>query len=94
MPRDGAFTNVGQLRKLLEGLPSWALPPRSGAAMPEDFTCTACGGTFEKAWSEAEAQKELGDLFPGVPVLECALVCDDCFKAMGLEPSPSQKKQT
>jgi len=49
--------------------------------MGDMFTCENCNGTFEKAWTdkeaEAEAIKEYGNLD------DMAMVCDDCWKAMG-----------
>lgn len=52
--------------------------------MRDTYKCSACGGTFEKGWSDEEAKKELADKFD-VPVEECAIVCDDCYKKMGLK---------
>lgn len=52
--------------------------------MTEQFTCARCGKTYPKAWSEEEAMAELAELFPGVAVEECAVVCDDCHRLMGL----------
>lgn len=49
-----------------------------------EYQCTLCKGVFEKAWSEEEALTELGETFPGVGTDDCALVCDDCYKAIGL----------
>lgn len=50
--------------------------------MPTQFTCAACGGTFDQGWSEEEAEAELANTF-ALPKEECVLVCDDCYKAMG-----------
>jgi hypothetical protein len=50
------------------------------------YQCSACGGVFDKGWSDSEAIAELQETFPGKAVDECALVCDDCFKAMGFRP--------
>lgn len=42
----------------------------------------ACGGVFEKAWSDEEAAAERDGLFPDVPQEDCGIVCDDCFQKM------------
>jgi len=49
-----------------------------------EYRCAACGGTFEEAWTDEEANAEARDVF-GMdheqdPTM--ALVCDDCYKAM------------
>lgn len=51
--------------------------------MSETYKCAACGETFSKGWSEAEAIDELNDNFPGFTTDECDIVCDDCYKKMG-----------
>lgn len=50
--------------------------------MSNTYTCEACGGTFDKGWSDEEAEAELKTTF-GVDKQDCGLVCDDCYKAMG-----------
>lgn len=50
--------------------------------MAEQYTCAACGETYDKGWSDEEAEGELAETFPGFDVEECSLVCDDCFQAM------------
>jgi hypothetical protein len=61
--------------------------PRKTARYPQDgameYTCAACHQTFKYAWSDEEAKKELEQKF-GIPVEECGIVCDDCYKKMGL----------
>lgn len=44
-----------------------------------EYECQACGGVFEKDWTDAEAADELGDTFPGFAPSDCGLVCDDCW---------------
>lgn len=48
----------------------------------ENFRCEQCGGTFEKGWSDEDAEAERGAEFPSVPHEECALVCGDCYNQM------------
>jgi DNA-directed RNA polymerase subunit RPC12/RpoP len=50
----------------------------------EDYKCSVCGGTFEKMRSDDEALQETKELFGDFPMEELAIVCDVCFKAMGL----------
>ncbi len=50
---------------------------------PDKYRCAACCKVFEKAWSDAEAESELAEKFPGYPVEETDIVCDDCYKQMG-----------
>jgi hypothetical protein len=50
----------------------------------EKFTCAVCEETFDQGWSEEEAKAELAETFPGFVPADCALVCDDCYKKMGL----------
>lgn len=51
------------------------------SARSDDFKCGACGGVFEKAWSDKEAVAESEAKFQ-MPVTEetHVLICDDCFK--------------
>jgi hypothetical protein len=46
------------------------------------YTCALCGGTFEKGLTDEEALAEKDALFPGVPLEDCDIVCDDCFHMM------------
>jgi len=52
---------------------------------PNEFECFLCKGIFEKDWSDEEALKELKSVFDK-PVEECELVCDDCYRMIGLGP--------
>lgn len=47
----------------------------------ETYTCAACGGVFEKGWSDEEALAEAAEVFPdwGGPM---DVVCDDCWNKM------------
>jgi Fe2+ or Zn2+ uptake regulation protein len=44
------------------------------------YKCSCCGGFFENRCSDEEAEAERQKNFPGVPLSECELVCDDCYK--------------
>ena len=50
----------------------------------DGYQCAVCGGVFEKGWSDDEAAAELGEVFPGIGQQDCVLVCDDCYRLMGL----------
>lgn len=50
--------------------------------MADTYICASCGGTFDKGWSDDEAEAELASTF-AVPKEDCDIVCDDCYKAMG-----------
>jgi hypothetical protein len=56
-----------------------------------EYKCQACGGVFEKGWSDEEAAAELGETFPDFAPIDCGLVCDDCWQkhfapAQGMAP--------
>jgi len=54
-----------------------------------EFKCDCCDGVFEhkpqEEWSEQDKLDELHGLFGDISLSDCASVCDDCFKEMGLE---------
>jgi hypothetical protein len=50
--------------------------------MSNTFKCAVCEETFEKGWSDEKAEAELRENF-NVPVEDCAIVCDGCYKKMG-----------
>jgi hypothetical protein len=48
---------------------------------PETFTCAVCGETFEKAWSDEDADAEAAALWtPEELAGGIAIICDDCFQ--------------
>lgn len=46
----------------------------------QSYTCSVCGETFDKGWSDEEAEAELTSTFPGQDKSECEIVCDDCYQ--------------
>ncbi len=44
------------------------------------LTCAACGEEFHTCTSKEEALEKLRDLWGEIPLSECGVVCDDCFK--------------
>lgn len=49
----------------------------------EQFNCVMCKQTFNKAWSDEEAEAEVKEVFGPIPLEECDVVCDDCYKKLG-----------
>lgn len=52
------------------------------------FKCCMCEGVFDKAWSDAEAIAEKEERFGAVAIEDCNVVCDDCFKRLGMLTIP------
>jgi len=48
--------------------------------MSDTYTCAGCGGVFLKVWSDEEAKAEKDAIWPDVPVSECAVLCDGCWR--------------
>ena len=48
--------------------------------MSETYKCAQCGGTFDKGWTDDEALAEKSA--NGFDELDCAVVCDDCYKTI------------
>lgn len=43
------------------------------------YRCAQCKGIFDKGWSDEDALEEKNRHFPGTPVEDCVIVCDDCY---------------
>lgn len=43
-----------------------------------EYKCSACGGVFEKAWTDEEAQTEYAQTFDNNTENQ-VIVCDDCY---------------
>jgi hypothetical protein len=58
-------------------------------ATPKSFTCCyICEVEFEPAWTDEEAIAEKNALFGDVPMEDCEVVCDPCWRmVMGLPPA-------
>lgn len=48
---------------------------------PSTYTCSACGETYEKGWTDEEADAEYAEEFNGYTG-PCEIVCDDCYQAV------------
>lgn len=48
--------------------------------MSETFTCTNCGGTFPKKWTDAEAEAEFKKNFHQWAKDKQAVICDSCYE--------------
>ena len=46
--------------------------------MADTYTCSSCGRTFEKEWSDEQAMQEYEEMW-GNYSGETAVVCDDCW---------------
>ena len=60
--------------------------------MADMYTCAACGGTFEKQWSDEEAAAESRQAF-GVDIHSdptMVVVCDSCYKTMTAAVPPKE----
>lgn len=51
--------------------------------MADEYTCAICDNTYDKTWSDEESMAEMEQIFGQVPMEECNVVCDDCYKKMG-----------
>ena len=57
------------------------------------FSCSLCGGVFEKGRSDEEAMAEYAEMFPGDDEEPTDLVCDDCWQDMiGIHPPPGMQQ--
>ncbi len=50
-----------------------------------EYKCQMCGGEFESDITDEEALEEARELFPEYEKEEMEIVCDDCWKKMGME---------
>jgi uncharacterized protein with PIN domain len=57
---------------------------------PNEYRCARCNGVFEKGWTDEAAIDELNQKFPRFSTAMCELVCDDCYRAIGLSEEPLQ----
>lgn len=48
-----------------------------------EYTCAKCHGKFIRGWTDEEAEAEYDRNFSG-NIVARDIVCDDCYKAMGL----------
>ena len=59
---------------------------------PDQYRCAACGGVFEKGWTDEEAQAEMQNNWGAVPKQEQVLVCDVCHERMNPATHPEEVK--
>ena len=80
---------IPALVDLVEGVRGGGLKMPNQADIPfvesteksgEQYTCAACGKTFESEWSHEEAMAESKALFGKFQPDELAVICDDCFQ--------------
>lgn len=46
----------------------------------DKYICYACGNEFESGWSDKEALEEKNRMWGDIPIEECGIICDLCFK--------------
>lgn len=44
-----------------------------------EFKCSLCLNTYEKAWSDEECKEEMKQIWGEIPEDEQVVICDDCF---------------
>lgn len=49
---------------------------------PNEFRCAMCREVFYKGRLDGEAAAEHEERFPTIPLEDCDLVCDDCFRKL------------
>lgn len=52
------------------------------------YTCAVCKGEFESNWTEEEANAEKERDFGAVPLDQCDVVCDECYKQISPRNNP------
>ncbi len=57
---------------------------------PNEFRCAMCGHVYTKAWSDAEAEAEMQSYWPGLPQVEAAVICDDCYQKVAPASHPAE----
>lgn len=48
----------------------------------DTYKCSLCGKTYKYAWSKEEAINEKNKNFGNIPIEDCAIICDPCYKIM------------
>jgi hypothetical protein len=59
------------------------------------YTCDRCGETYEKGWTDEEADAEYAANFPGLADEPRSVICEDCYQAFmvqikGVEALPTE----
>lgn len=57
---------------------------------PDEYRCEACGEVFQKGWTDEEAKAEQKEQFGDLTPENIAVVCDECYKKMGLGPASTE----
>ena len=50
----------------------------------DTYTCAVCSNEYLKGVDDETAMEETKEIFGDVKQEDCDIVCDDCFRAMGL----------
>jgi hypothetical protein len=66
-------------------------PPEPAAG---EYRCAQCGGICalvrDETWSDELAMAEKERDFPGVPMEECAVICDECYQDVRPDTHPKE----
>jgi hypothetical protein len=58
------------------------------------YRCAWCGNVYDlernEDWSEEKARAEKERDFPGVPMEQCVVVCDDCYQKCRPDTHPKE----
>jgi hypothetical protein len=61
---------------------------------PNQYRCAWCEKIYDLQrdgdWNEEKAANERERDFPGVPMEQCAVVCDDCYQKMRPDMHPKE----
>lgn len=52
-----------------------------------EYQCEDCHGIFEKGQSDEAADNEYESAFPGFPIDDRGMVCDDCYQKYFAKPT-------
>lgn len=45
----------------------------------DKFTCAICRNTYDKSWTDDEAETEMKEIWGVIPKEDRVIICDDCF---------------
>lgn len=79
-PVDPQRVPVEELRRRVRAFLDGDLADLLAAPLPAGttFRCVACLRALASDWSDEEAAEEARERWPGVPLDDTAVVCDDC----------------
>jgi hypothetical protein len=67
------------------------IKPKNADHKDIEYTCRVCGNTFLQSWTIEEMKAEFKSRTgKDVSDAECVIVCDDCYKLMGVYQTPNK----